>query len=43
MNGTDLLSVLGIGAYNNIIKEIEKAAMAANQSREAADQALQVN
>ncbi|XP_051232166.1 laminin subunit alpha-3 isoform X2 [Dicentrarchus labrax] len=39
-NSTDLLSVLGIGAYNSIITSIEKAEMAANQSREAADQAL---
>lgn len=41
-NSTDLLSDLGIGAYNSIINAIEKAEMAANQSREAADQALKV-
>lgn len=41
-NSTDLLSARGMGAHNNIIHTIEKAEMAANQSREAADQALQV-
>ncbi|XP_073332501.1 laminin subunit alpha-3 [Pagrus major] len=41
VNSTDLLSALGTGAHNNIINTIEKAEMAANQSREAADQALQ--
>lgn len=41
-NNTDLLSVLGKGAHNNIINAIERAAMAANQSREAADGALKV-
>uniref|UniRef100_A0A671UKA7 Laminin, alpha 3 n=1 Tax=Sparus aurata TaxID=8175 RepID=A0A671UKA7_SPAAU len=40
-NSTDLLSARGMGAHNNIIHTIEKAEMAANQSREAADQALQ--
>ncbi|XP_044054261.1 laminin subunit alpha-3 isoform X2 [Siniperca chuatsi] len=39
-NSTELLSVLGIGAYYSIINGIEKAEMAANQSRVAADQAL---
>ncbi|XP_068581622.1 laminin subunit alpha-3 isoform X2 [Cebidichthys violaceus] len=38
---TDLLSVPGKGAYNRIITAVEKAAMAANQSREAADEALE--
>nr|XP_033477951.1 laminin subunit alpha-3 [Epinephelus lanceolatus] len=38
-NSTDLHSVLSVGAYNNIIKAIEEAEMAANQSREAVDQA----
>ena len=41
-NSTDLLSALGMGAHNNIVHTIEKAEMAANQSREAAHQALQV-
>ncbi|XP_045906061.1 laminin subunit alpha-3-like isoform X2 [Micropterus dolomieu] len=42
-NSTDLLSVLGVqgvGTYNSIINAIEKADMAANQSRVAADRAL---
>ncbi|XP_039983754.1 laminin subunit alpha-3 isoform X2 [Xiphias gladius] len=39
-SGTELLSMLGIGDYNSIINAIEKAEMAANQSREAADEAL---
>lgn len=41
-SGTELLSMLGIGDYNSIINAIEKAEMAANQSREAADEALKV-
>lgn len=44
-NSTGLLSVLGVqgvGTYNSIINAIEKADMAANQSRVAADQALKV-
>ncbi|XP_074492138.1 laminin subunit alpha-3 isoform X2 [Sebastes fasciatus] len=39
-NSSDLLSVLGIGAYNSIINALEEAEMAANESREAADEAL---
>lgn len=39
---TDLLSGLGIGAYNSFIDDIEKVKMAANESRLAADQALKV-
>ncbi|XP_018525874.2 laminin subunit alpha-3 [Lates calcarifer] len=39
-NSTGLLSVQGIGAYNCLINAIEKAEMAANQSREDADQAI---
>lgn len=42
VNNTDLLSNPGIGADDNIIGAIEKAEMAANQSREAADQTLRV-
>lgn len=41
-NSSDLLSVLGIGAYNSIINALEEAEMAANESREAADEALKV-
>lgn len=41
-NSTDLPSVLGIGAHNSIINAIEKAEMAENESREAAEQALKV-
>lgn len=41
-NSTGMLSVLGTGATNSIINAIEKAEMAANQSRVAADQALKV-
>ncbi len=41
-NSTDLLGVKGIGAHNIIINAIEKAEMAANQSRGAAEQALKV-
>ncbi|XP_036969506.1 laminin subunit alpha-3 isoform X3 [Acanthopagrus latus] len=40
-NSSDLLSALGMRAHNNILHTTEKAEMAANQSREAADQALQ--
>ncbi|XP_031724153.1 laminin subunit alpha-3 [Anarrhichthys ocellatus] len=39
-SSTDLLSVPGKGAYNRILNGVEKAAMAANQSREDADEAL---
>ncbi|XP_075943399.1 laminin subunit alpha-3 [Anarhichas minor] len=39
-SSTDLLSVPGKGAYNRILNRVEKAAMAANQSREDADEAL---
>lgn len=41
-NNTDLLSNPGIGADDNILGALEKAEMAANQSREAADQTLRV-
>lgn len=41
-NGVDLLSALGMGPDNNSINDIEKAEMAANQSREAADRTLKV-
>lgn len=37
-NGIELLNLLGMGADNNIINAIDIA----NQSREAADQALKV-
>ncbi|XP_054459158.1 laminin subunit alpha-3 [Anoplopoma fimbria] len=37
---TEPLSVPGEGAYNGIINAVEEAEMAANQSREAADEAL---
>ncbi|XP_039668362.1 laminin subunit alpha-3 [Perca fluviatilis] len=39
-NSTELLSVLGIGVYDSIRNAVEKAESAANQSREAADEAL---
>ncbi|XP_041646420.1 laminin subunit alpha-3-like [Cheilinus undulatus] len=40
-NSTDLLSILPEGAHNAIMNVVEKAEMAANKSREAADGALQ--
>lgn len=39
---TDLLSVLGIRAYNSIINDIDKVKIAANECRLATDQALKV-
>lgn len=41
-NSTELLSELGTGVYNSILNAVEKAELAANQSREAADEALKV-
>jgi len=38
----DLLSELGIGAYNRIINAKDNAEMAASQSREVAERALKV-
>lgn len=41
-NGTSLVSLLGIGAYDSIIKAVEMAEKAANESKRAADQTLKV-
>ncbi|XP_022072198.2 laminin subunit alpha-3 [Acanthochromis polyacanthus] len=40
-NSSKLLDTVGIGAYDSIINAIEKAQVAANQSRDAADEALE--
>ncbi|XP_054875241.1 laminin subunit alpha-3 isoform X3 [Amphiprion ocellaris] len=40
-NSSELLNAVGIGAYNSITNAIEKAEVAANQSRDTADGALE--
>ncbi|XP_078114223.1 laminin subunit alpha-3 [Sander vitreus] len=40
LHHTELLSELGTGVYNSILNAVEKAESAANQSREATDEAL---
>lgn len=41
-NSTSLVSLLGIGAYDSIIKAVEMAEKAAKESKRAADQTLKV-